>query len=61
MLTIDHLMHDPGTESECEDCWRIAYEPSWYAHLRDVARTGHAESTDVVAIPETPVVEREIR
>ena len=58
MLTIDHLMHDPGTESECEDCWRIAYEPSWYASLRDVARKGDGSSSDIVVIPDSSVVER---
>ncbi|HLB61928.1 MAG TPA: hypothetical protein VJN50_04245 [Actinomycetota bacterium] len=57
MLTIDHLMHDPGTESECEDCWRLAYEPSWYEHLRDVARDRDAHSTDVTVVPESQIVE----
>lgn len=57
MLVTDHRSHTAGTASECPECRKIAYEPSWYAKLRALAVGGAVDPNDeVIAVPDSPTV-----
>ena len=49
---MDHSKHEPGTVADCEECRLDAYEPGWYATMRQRAEGGMGFDESLLVLPE---------